>query len=386
MLNAPDQIMFVAPPDFELPQDSNGDNVYELLIEANDGQGMTTTRLVRVTVINANEAPTTVPQVLSVNGDEPITVGAPGLLAGAGDVDGDALVAILLTGPLHGSVTLNPDGSFTYVPDPNFSGGDSFTYQVLDGVGGTAVGTVTLNVGNVIPLPPGFDPSVGVTRTTTVDNDNEDVETETVIVAIDVAAVTSATNPKVAVRSTTGTSETLDNVARITVASSQEISDAKPLPLATGRRQDAPAVAKTNQPEQAARVMEGVIDVTQPGLLWNDLDEMQEQFDSAADVPYLALGGTASVAASLSVGYVVWLIRGGSILAGVMAQLPAWRFIDPLPILAQFDDDEEDEDEDEESLASLVESANDDDSQPARIDDILPRPRLHRPLTIGAST
>jgi hypothetical protein len=36
---------------------------------------------------------------------------------------------VLLTGPAHGSLTLNPDGSFRYTPASNFVGNDSFTYQ-----------------------------------------------------------------------------------------------------------------------------------------------------------------------------------------------------------------------------------------------------------------
>ena len=56
--------------------------------------------------------------------------------------------------------------------------------------------------------------------------------------------------------------------------------------------------------------------------------------------------------AGLSVGYVVWLARGGMLLASLLSSMPAWRAIDPLPVLANFRDD--DEDDDDESLDSLV--------------------------------
>jgi hypothetical protein len=45
-------------------------------------------------------------------------------------------------------------------------------------------------------------------------------------------------------------------------------------------------------------------------------------------------------------------LRGGVLVASVLSTLPAWRFLDPLPILAQ-DDDDEDQDQDD--------SADDDD-------------------------
>ena len=43
--------------------------------------------------------------------DTPLTVAAPGVLANDTDVDGDALTAVLVTGPANGTLTLNADGS-----------------------------------------------------------------------------------------------------------------------------------------------------------------------------------------------------------------------------------------------------------------------------------
>ena len=45
-------------------------------------------------------------------------------------------------------------------------------------------------------------------------------------------------------------------------------------------------------------------------------------------------------------------------MAGLMAQLPAWQLIDPLPILAQLQSNNEDDEEDD-SLASLLEKRPD---------------------------
>ena len=55
------------------------------------------------------------------------------MLGNDSDVDGDALTAVLVSGPANGTLTLNADGSFTYTPDANFNGTDSFTYKANDG-------------------------------------------------------------------------------------------------------------------------------------------------------------------------------------------------------------------------------------------------------------
>ncbi len=72
-----------------------------------------------------------------------------GLLANDTDVDTATLAHCdPRDRPSHGTLTLNPDGSFTYVPDPNYNGTDTFTYQVSDGTTTSAPVTVTLNVGD----------------------------------------------------------------------------------------------------------------------------------------------------------------------------------------------------------------------------------------------
>ncbi|MGB5743771.1 MAG: DUF4347 domain-containing protein, partial [Sedimenticolaceae bacterium] len=67
------------------------------------------------------------------------------------DPDTDPLTASVVDGPLHGTLVLNSDGSFTYTPydaadGDNFADTDSFTYQVNDGNGGTDTATVTITV------------------------------------------------------------------------------------------------------------------------------------------------------------------------------------------------------------------------------------------------
>ena len=78
---------------------------------------------------NADQYMTQADQVLAVNA-------SAGVLANDANPTGQALTAVLVTGPSKGSLTLNPDGSFTYVPNENFTGTDTFTYE--DAIGGDA--------------------------------------------------------------------------------------------------------------------------------------------------------------------------------------------------------------------------------------------------------
>jgi len=61
----------------------------------------------------------------------------------------DVLTTTLLSGPSQGSVVLNLDGTYTYTPDANFTGNDTFCYVVSDGL---STDTACVNI-NVQPLP-----------------------------------------------------------------------------------------------------------------------------------------------------------------------------------------------------------------------------------------
>ena len=63
------------------------------------------------------------------------------------DPDGDAITAELLQAPLYGTVSLLPNGSFTYDPRPPNQGTDSFTYRVFDGKAWSEPATVTITAG-----------------------------------------------------------------------------------------------------------------------------------------------------------------------------------------------------------------------------------------------
>jgi len=75
-----------------------------------------------------------------------LTIAAPGVLGNDTDVDGDPLTAVLDTGPPHGTLTLNSNGFFTYTPNPDYNGVDTFKYKAYDGIYYSNVATVTIQV------------------------------------------------------------------------------------------------------------------------------------------------------------------------------------------------------------------------------------------------
>jgi VCBS repeat-containing protein len=82
-----------------------------------------------------------------------------GVLANDTDPNGLPLTAVLDHGPANGQLTLNPDGSFTYIPSNDFNGSDSFTYQASDGLAESNPATVTLIV-TPVNQPPVANPVV----------------------------------------------------------------------------------------------------------------------------------------------------------------------------------------------------------------------------------
>jgi VCBS repeat-containing protein len=85
--------------------------------------------------------------------DSPLVVSAPGVLANDSDPDGGPLTVVAQARPIHGTLELNDDGSFSYTPDGNFNGADSFTYVVTDPEGCTDTATVTIMITAVNDAP-----------------------------------------------------------------------------------------------------------------------------------------------------------------------------------------------------------------------------------------
>lgn len=88
-----------------------------------------------LTVFNPNTPPVAAADTFDAIGNVTVPVAAPGLLANDSDGESDALSVVPGTFPTSGggTVSMNADGSFTYLSAAGFTGTDSFSYTVTDG-------------------------------------------------------------------------------------------------------------------------------------------------------------------------------------------------------------------------------------------------------------
>ncbi|HEX4405900.1 MAG TPA: Ig-like domain-containing protein [Polyangia bacterium] len=115
-----------------------------------DAEGSTSTATVSLNVTPVDFVPVAKNDSFTTAEDAPVS----GNLAtnDMPSADGGSVWS-LVTGPAHGSVTVNADGTFSYTPTTTYNGADSFTYKITDADGSTSTATVSLNVTPVDFVP-----------------------------------------------------------------------------------------------------------------------------------------------------------------------------------------------------------------------------------------
>ncbi len=154
LLTADGAFTYTPDPDF------NGSDSFTY--RASDGTSQSTPVTVTITVGAANDAPVAHDDTYTTEKNSTLTVVAPGVLGNDSDIDGDALTAALIAGPLHGGVTLSADGSFVYTPSTDYLGDDSFTYTARDPEEANTSATVFIAVTRTNTAPVAFDDAYGV--------------------------------------------------------------------------------------------------------------------------------------------------------------------------------------------------------------------------------
>ena len=132
---------------------------------ANDGALDSNIATVTITVNAVNDSPIAVNDNVTTDEDTPVY---GNVLTNDSDVDADFLTAVQDTGPSNAqSFTLNSDGTFSYTPDTNFHGVDSFTYHAYDGNANSSIVSVAITVNSVNDPPTAVDDGFSMTQGTT---------------------------------------------------------------------------------------------------------------------------------------------------------------------------------------------------------------------------
>jgi hypothetical protein len=136
---------------FTYTPDANFNGSDSFTYTLRDGNGGNATGTVIITINPVNDNPVATDD--SITTDEDVIVISGDVTVNDLDVDNNALTATLLNNASNGSVLDNNDGTFSYTPDANFNGSDSFTYTLSDGNGGNATGTVIITIKPVDDIP-----------------------------------------------------------------------------------------------------------------------------------------------------------------------------------------------------------------------------------------
>lgn len=140
---APD-LIYSPDPDYHGPD--------SLDFEVSDGQ-LEDVAVVDISVQPVNDPPVSAGQAVATEEDTSVPISLS-----ATDIDGDPLTYSIVTGPTSGSLAgAAPD--LVYTPDPDFAGGDSFTFRASDGQASDTA-AVSITVSPVNDAPVALDQSV----------------------------------------------------------------------------------------------------------------------------------------------------------------------------------------------------------------------------------
>ncbi len=119
-----------------------------------DADGDCSTATVTITVIAPNNIPVAVDDMINVDEDNVLS---DNVYSNDTGLDDNPITFTLTTDVTNGTLTLDSDGTYTYTPDENFNGEDSFSYTVCDTDGDCSTAMVTITV-NPVNDPPVANP------------------------------------------------------------------------------------------------------------------------------------------------------------------------------------------------------------------------------------
>jgi hypothetical protein len=147
VFDTPERINLISPEDF------NGSVAFTYT--ANDGKGAVSEdpAIIVFNILAQRELPEAGADAFTLFENEVLVFSESDLLANDRDDDGDTLSIIGFGTVANGAITDNGDGTFTYTPNPDFSGEETVSYTLDDGAEGPAEGTITFEVISLLEPP-----------------------------------------------------------------------------------------------------------------------------------------------------------------------------------------------------------------------------------------
>jgi hypothetical protein len=305
--------------------------------QVRDGNGGTSTATVSISILPTNDRPVGVGDHYLVTQGQELQI-LQGTLSNDFDVEGDALIATLVSMPSHGVLLFSSDGSFRYFPSPGFAGMDAFSYIPNDATGGGNVVTVDIEVIQAGDAP------ITSEEDTRPDPNPEGAEGGDKPLGLefdldwDSGKENSSEKPALAIHALNLIDDPRFQMRKSAVASDSELEDQFELLYDQNVAREVLQVIMLNANEEmieqseppSLRVSGTLGAAFDANQLWRQGRSMDGEQTQLLTQLRITLGAVTALGTA---GYVVWSLRGGVLFSTFMAQLPSWRLIDPLPIL-----------------------------------------------------
>ncbi|MFO0923548.1 MAG: cadherin domain-containing protein, partial [Pirellulales bacterium] len=348
-------------------------STHQIQVEAQSQDGSTSTQIFTIALQDVQERPTGSSEQYSTNFVETLSVGGSGVLLNDIDPDGNLLQAILITGPAHGTLILNADGSFVFTPEAGYTGQVAFTYRATDGQLQSSDILVTIEI-VMPPVPPpssGSDNGGGSSGSSSSGDSGSGSSSE--------SGSGNTSSPSNSSNESSGSSAgTLAPVGieenqskQNTASTTQETAAVQVAASTLDTPQEASILASVNSglnihlQTNANTILLGDSDnrdidssrrtLSSSGseslLEWSDVrrTELLEQTSA------LPIQGVV-VQTVLGTGVVIWVVQGIQLLATLLSATPAWIQFDPLNVIAGGTNTKEDEEDDASQAIHLFDN------------------------------
>lgn len=300
-------------------------------------------------VANVNDAPVVAP-VAPMEVDEDLAVGSLVTVLTASDADtGDLISWAITDGNDAGHFAIAPDGSLTLVTPLRFmdAAAHHLTVTATDNgtpelSGSTVVHIVVNRV--VVPAPVA---ATEVSETSVEEVIAEEAPETAATASSGAGSPVEGAPPASTERGETAASQQQQTEAPVAPPTpvipedptpifvmpeiSTHLADVVEARYSSGSAEFSRRVADT---DTVATVVPRYEVAFRSAELNDSIAEMKNELKAATDTQFFTAATAVTTTSSLTVGYVLWAIRGGWLASSILAQMPAWRLMDPLVVLS----------------------------------------------------